>query len=285
MANQESTSHLQAGQFYGQSFNKQQVAGVILSDLLHSHGKQLPQHSHEMGFFCLLLDGAYAEYYRTKTIAYRPMTITWHPPGVSHRDEIGREGGKFFTVEVQHRWLERLREFANVPDIVNDIHGGELVWLAMRLYREHKQAQIGSALAIEGLLLEMLAMATRVKMPVEKRPPVWLARVVDRLRAEFQQTLSTSDLAAEAGVHPVHLAAVFRQFHNQTIGEYQQQLRVHHASQLLGNLELPLTDIAQATGFSDQSHLTRTFKRFSGTTPGAFRALLAAGESISMAHG
>jgi len=284
MADQETNSHLKAGQFYGQSVNKQQVAGVILSELLHPQSKQLPQHSHEMGFFCLLLDGAYAEYYRTKTIAYRPMTITWHPPGISHRDEIGRAGGKFFTVEVQHRWLERLRELANVPDTVNDVHGGELVWLALRLYREHKEAQVGSPLAIEGLLLEMLAMATRLKMPVEKRPPIWLARVVDRLRAEFQQNHSTSDLAAEAGVHPVHLAAVFRQFHNQTIGEYQQQLRVHRASQLLRDAELPLIEIAQTVGFSDQSHLTRVFKRFSGTTPGAFRALLTERKSRTIAR-
>ena len=127
---------------------------------------------------------------------------------------------------------------------------------------------------IEGLLLEMLAMATRLKMPVEKRPPIWLARVVDRLREEYPQNVSTSDLAGEAGVHPVHLAAVFRQFHHQTVGEYQQRLRVHFASQLLSNLELPLIEVAQSAGFSDQSHLTRIFKRFSGMTPGSFRALV-----------
>jgi AraC family transcriptional regulator len=286
MAQQESNSHLKAGQFYGQSVNKLQVSGLILSELLHAEGKRLPQHSHEMAFFCLLLDGAYAEFYRTRTIWYRPMTIVWHPPGISHRDEIGREGGKFFTVEVHHRWLERLREFARGPEVLpndlNDVHGGELVWLALRLYREHKEQQAYSPLVIEGLMLEMLAMAARVKMPVEKRPPAWLTRVVDQLQAEFRQNLSTTDLAAEAGVHPVHLAAVFRQFHNQTIGEYQQQLRVHYASQLLGNLELPLAEVAQAAGFADQSHLTRIFKRFSGTTPGALRALLAAEKNIAV---
>lgn len=277
MAQQNSNttnSHLNPGQFYGRSVVKQQVSGLILSDLVHHEGKLLPHHSHELGFFSLLLDGGYQEFYRTRTIEYAPMTITWHPPGISHRDEIGQKGGKFFTVEVQNSWLDRLREFAAVPESLYDSNGGELVWLAMRLYREHREAQLASPLVIEGLMLEMLAIATRQQMPNEKRPPVWLDRIVERLRAEFQQNLTIGELAAEAGVHPVHLAAVFRQFHHQTVGEYQQKLRVQFAARQLGNLELPLTEIAQAAGFSDQSHLTRIFKRFSGMTPGAFRTAL-----------
>ncbi len=280
MSNQESNSHLKPGQFYGHSVNKQKVSGLILSELVHAEGKLLPLHSHEMGFFSLLLEGAYREFFRTRTIQYRPMTIVWHPPDLTHLDEIGREGGKFFTVEVQHQWLDRLREFATVPDILFDVHGGDLVWLALRMYREHKEAQACSPLVLEGLMLEMLAMATRVRLPNEKTPPAWLARVNDRLHAEFQENLLTSDLASEVGIHPVHLAAVFRQFHHQTIGEYQQRLRVQFASQLLGDFELPLAEVAQSAGFSDQSHLTRLFKRFSGMTPGAFRTLLAVGEHV-----
>lgn len=282
-SNTDRNSHLTPGQFYGRSVIKQQVSGLILSDLVHHEGKLLPAHSHELGFFSLLLDGGYKEFYRTRTINYDPMTITWHPPGISHRDEIGQKGGKFFTVEVQNSWLDRLREFAAVPESLYDCSGGELVWLAMRLYREHHEAQLASPLVIEGVMLEMLAIATRQQMPNEKRPPAWLNRVIEQLHAEFQQNLTTGDLAAEAGVHPVHLAAVFRQFHNQTVGEYQQQLRVQFASKLLVNRELSLSEIAQVAGFSDQSHLTRIFKRFSGMTPGAFRTLLASG-TISASH-
>lgn len=276
MANQDirTNTHLQPGQFYGHSVRKQQVCGVILSELVHAEGKLIPTHSHEMAFFSLLLAGDYREFFRSKTISYRPLTICWHPPDLTHRDEIGREGGKFFTIEVQHAWLERLREFARVPDALHDVRGGELVWLALRLYREHNEAQLAAPLMIEGLLLEMLAIASRLPLPQEKRAPLWLARVLDRLHAEFQQNLTTNELAREAGVHAVHLAAVFRQFQGQTLGEYQQQLRVQYASQLLGKQELSLAEIAQAAGFADQSHLTRTIKRHSGLTPGALRSLL-----------
>ena len=99
----------------------------------------------------------------------------------------------------------------------------------------------------------------------------WLARVVEKLTEEFTENFSTDELATEARVHPVHLAAVFRQFHGETMGEYVQKIRVAHASRLLLDKEIPLSEIAYSTGFSDQSHFTRIFKRFVGVTPGVFR--------------
>jgi AraC family transcriptional regulator len=120
----------------------------------------------------------------------------------------------------------------------------------------------------------MLGYSARLQASAERVAPKWLDRIIDRLDAEFADKFSSEDLADTAGVHPVHLAAVFRRFRGQTIGEYVQQLRISHASRLMIDRELPLADIAFESGFSDQSHLTRMFKRYTGLTPGAFRASL-----------
>jgi AraC family transcriptional regulator len=127
-------------------------------------------------------------------------------------------------------------------------------------------------LIAEGITLEMLAHLTRKRSTGEARAPKWLRRVVERHNDEFTDNISSEELAAEAKVHPVHLASAFRRFYNQTIGEYVQRKRVSHASKLLLDREIPLTEIAYSAGFSDQSHFTRVFKRFTGLTPGAFRS-------------
>ncbi|HKY04166.1 MAG TPA: AraC family transcriptional regulator [Blastocatellia bacterium] len=267
--------YLGPGQAYGRIVNKQLLSGLVLSELRHEGPKKLPAHSHELAFFCLLLDGSYAEQFGRRTVVYKPYTIMFHPPAMTHRDEIGHAGGRFFQVEVQTSWLDRLREYSPIPDPSPELNGGELVWLATRLYREHREPRSCSPLIIEGLVLEMLALTARASGVAERRPPAWLARATELLNEEFSQTVTVNRVAAEVGVHPVHLARVFRQFHHQTIGEYVHRLQVKFVCEQLSNPGQTLAEVALAAGFADQSHFTRVFKQVTGMTPGAFRSALA----------
>jgi AraC family transcriptional regulator len=274
MANKNNRKkNLQGGEFYGTVAEKRSFSSSIITEVVHKQGKSLPQHSHQLAFFSLLLDGSYSESYRRKNFTHRPMTISWHPSGFSHRDEIGQNGGRFFSIEIQPKSLQTLKEYTRIPE---DFHekSTSLVWLACRLYHEFKNWQFCSELVAEGLTLEMLAHSARKEAGLEKAPPKWLNLVLEKLNDEFIETPTTAELAAEAGVHPVHLAAVFRKFQNRTIGEFVQNLRIKKASELLLTSRLPLAEIALLTGFSDQSHFTRIFKRITGTTPGTFRKML-----------
>lgn len=270
--------HLRPGEFYGDVLDRRRCGDFVLSELRHGEGRLLPAHTHELAYFCLLLGGAYREQVGRRVFEYEPFTVMFHPPGLRHRDEVGTPGGRFFNIEIQGGWLERLRECgASVPGPVRDARGGELVWLAARLHREYRAGDASSPLDTEGLVLEMLARAARTAGAEERRPPAWLASAVELLRAEFRESLTVADVAARVGVHPFHLSKVFRRFRRQTIGDYVQRLRVRHAAALLSAGEMSLAEVSMAAGFSDQSHFTRVCRRVTGTTPGALRGALSAG--------
>ena len=74
------------------------------------------------------------------------------------------------------------------------------------------------------------------------------------------------------GVHPVHLARSFRRTYNTTFSGYVRELRVEYARVQLVSTGAPLGDIALASGFYDQSHFCRTFKRETGLSPAEYRA-------------
>ena len=82
------------------------------------------------------------------------------------------------------------------------------------------------------------------------------------------------DLAEDAGVHPVHLARVFREQEGRTPGDYLQQLRIRAACHHLRERDYPLAFIAADCGLTDQSHFTRVFRKFTGNTPAQFRRAL-----------
>jgi AraC-type DNA-binding domain-containing proteins len=265
--------NLQPGQFYGEILRKRQASGLILSELKHDAPRKLPSHSHELAYFCLLLNGNYWEQLGSRRVTYKPLTVMFHPAAMTHIDEIGTAGGRFFSVEIKKEWIERVRECIGATDLDSSLHEGDLAWLATRLYREHKQMDACSMLTVEGLVLEMLAIVGRVRNS-ERNKPRWLSRVVDLLHAEYRNNLKVQDIANEIGVHPFHLSRVFRTVHRETIGEYVQKLRVKYACEQLAMAENDLATVALSAGFADQSHFTRVFKSVTGTTPGAYRQIV-----------
>lgn len=265
--------NLQPGHFYGEITRKREASGLIFSELKHESPRKLPTHSHELAYFCLLLNGNYWEQFGRKRITYKPLTVMFHPPATTHIDEIGPAGGRFFSVEVKTEWMDRLRECLGRVDLDASLHEGDLAWLAMRLYREHKEADACSVLTMEGLVLEMLATVGRLKDIREQHRPRWLANAIDLLNAEFRSSLKVQDIANEVGVHPFHLSRVFRTVHRQTIGEYVHKLRVAYACKLLEKPDCDLANVALSAGFADQSHFTKVFKNVTGMTPGVFRQI------------
>src|SRR5262249_10281092 len=157
-----------------------------------------------------------------------------------------------FNVELNAAWSQRLHECAPLLRNPTDAHGGSAAFLALRLHREFRLRDAVSALAIEGLVLAILAELARLAAP--PRLPPWLGRARALLHDRFQENLGLAEIAAAVGVHPVYLASTFRRHFGQTIGDYQRQLRVEFACNQLATGRAPLVEIALAAGFADQSH-------------------------------
>jgi AraC family transcriptional regulator len=111
----------------------------------------------------------------------------------------------------------------------------------------------------------------RVKT-AENTSPRWLERTRELLHAHFTEDMTLKRIAGAVGTHPVHLARVFRQYHGCTIGEYVRRLRIESACRELALTDAPLSQIALALGFYDQSHFSRTFKKLVGLTPTVYQA-------------
>jgi AraC family transcriptional regulator len=264
------STQLADGQFYGAINGAARCSGLVFSEVVHNHAVRVPEHSHRLAYFALVLDGHYEEGQKNRLVPYGPYNLIFNPTGVEHEGMIGSKGSKFFTVELGDHWLRPL-ENESLHYCYSDMNGGRLLWLAMRLRQEYAANHLAEPLAAECLVWEMLGEITRWNHDSAPQRPVWWRRLEDTIRSSFREKLSFSAIAHDLGIHPVHLARTCRRVENRTLGEYVQSLRVRYSCERLKDRDTPLAELAFDAGFSDQSHFTRIFRRFVGITPARYR--------------
>ena len=215
----------------------------------------------------------YEESAHGEKIVFSPQTIVYRPAHASHWDTVGDGGALFFIVELGPAWQAAIEAQGAPRTRISDISGGDTVWLATRLHGLFRERDPESALAVESLLYELCGHVDTMRRDLDAEP-AWCTRVAERVGAEFAAHVDLRALAADAAVHPAHLTRVYRRFRGRSIGEEVAALRVQHACRLLAGDGAPLTDVAAACGFADQSHLTRVFSAHTGTTPARYRKRL-----------
>lgn len=264
---------LKAGQFYGETAQALMTKDFRFTEKSYSHLAKLPYHAHELSHFCLVLAGGYREKIGAAFYQREPSALVFYPPDVSHAEEHFTEG-RHFLVEIDSGGLERVREYGARLNEPVALAGDASLWLAARMYREFRERDGFSGLALECLSNELLIAASRQRpQPSERQPPRWMRQVKEYLHESFTIPPSLGELAKSAGIHPTHLTRVFRQFERCTIGDYVRRVRIEQACRKILASNDSLVEIALETGFADQTHFTRSFKRVTGMTPTEFRRI------------
>ena len=98
-----------------------------------------------------------------------------------------------------------------------------------------------------------------------------MRKVAAFIAENYAKKLQLSELAAIAGMSESRFKHVFARTFATTPGRYVTTIRLNAARRLLEETDDLLADIATATGFFDQSHMTRAFKAIRDVTPGEYR--------------
>jgi AraC family transcriptional regulator len=98
-----------------------------------------------------------------------------------------------------------------------------------------------------------------------------LLRAIIYIHTHLAEPVSIDDIATAAGVKANYFTRLFKRLAGVPPRRYLTEARFERAKELLRGSEKTLTQIAEETGFADQSHLTTTFQRLAGMTASDFR--------------
>jgi AraC family transcriptional regulator len=248
--------------------------GFLVTDAGFPPLTRLAPHVHERATLAVMLEGSFDLSITNRVYPCEPGCVVTEPAEERHGNALGNAGAHVLVVQPDPTALDRLGPCGRMFEDVRYAARGSVSGVAWRIVRELRSPDSATPLEVEGLVLEMLALASRQGQGERRarQAPPWLARTRELLHASFRRPPPIDELAREAGVHPDYLARAFRVRFGVPVGTYVRRLRLEWAAARLAGTEEPIAQIALDAGFADQSHFTRAFKRYAGLTPGEYRS-------------
>ena len=105
-------------------------------------------------------------------------------------------------------------------------------------------------------------------------PNARLKRVQEYIEANLDQEVALSQMAAIAGMSSHYFAELFKQSVRLSPHQYVLRRRIERARKLLHDPNMRILEAGVRSGFSDQSHFTKIFRRMVGVTPSEYRSTL-----------
>ncbi|WIM09373.1 AraC family transcriptional regulator [Enhydrobacter sp.] len=234
-------------------------------------------HRHETYGVGLTLSGAQSFHYRGALRTSRAGQVMVLHPDETHDGHAGvPDGFAYRMLYVEPAAVGRALAGAAVPyvpDVVADDAGMALI-LREAFTDFPRPLEPLAVDAIVARLAELLA--ARSDAPPPPRKTATARRAVERARdfliAEAPRIVASEELESVTGLDRFALARHFRAAYATSPHRFQVGRRLARAQTLIARGQ-PLSEVAAATGFADQSHLTRHFSSRFGLTPGRWAAL------------
>ena len=239
------------------------------------------RHSHSGYSIGIIESGVGGNYYQGNTYLAPPKSIVLMNPEEAHTGYSAEELP--LSYRMLYPSIDLVRQIASeakitgTPCFKNAVVQNKFIARKI-LYLHEVLEKSSNQLKRESLLIEVfLAIlsnyadikTTSIRSNKEHRA---IGLVREYLQDNFSSNVSLEQLVKITNLHPSYLIRIFRQSVGMPPHAYLNQIRMRKAKEFL-HKGMPITDTAITVGMSDQSHLTRQFKRIYGITPGNYRQM------------
>ncbi len=263
---------LSKGIYYGSKKSELHINGIILSE----YNYDIPRtdwHFHENPYFMYLLQGNLYDYNKKRKTNCPNGSLLLHNWQEQHCNEKESQFARGFHIEFERKWFEDKKLNIELWEGSQLIINPRLYHLIGKLYYEFKTQDEYSELAIELLLLQLCENTQEIQSQSLIYEPSWVKDLKELLH-DAHEKISLKSLSEQLGVHPVHISRAIPKYLSVNLGEYLRQAKIKQSLNFLIDNKYSLTEVAYKSGFSDQSHFTKTFKSYFGMTPKVYERML-----------
>jgi AraC family transcriptional regulator len=257
------------GEFLGREITRRSAPGFIVTFRRSGSGQiDAKPHCHSTPHLLLPLDRGYwseADGFDES----HPSQLIYTPADTCHRDSMVHFGGRYLSISVDAPIIE-----STVPRLSHPVALSRPI--AARVahcvaWRTVKRDL--TDLFLEEACLTLVGELHRSERSRDYACPPWLRQVIEIVHGRGDSLPSISTIGEMIGIHPVHITRVFRLRYGIPLSKYILSIRVQHAMAALRSGKTTVGMVAANNGFTDQSHLCKSFKAILGITPSGYQAL------------
>ncbi|MEU8468750.1 AraC family transcriptional regulator [Streptomyces sp. NPDC029006] len=248
------------------------VPGV--TEVFHAHFTEYayPMHVHDAWTLLIVDDGAVRYDLERQEHGTPHDTVSLLPPHVPHNGSPATPGGfrkRVVYLDSSRFGDEFIGAAVDGPDLRDPVLRLRVGQLHAALARPGDELEAESRLTLVGERLRD-HLRHRADEPRRHRDPVLARRLRELLDARVVDGIPLAEAARLLHAHPAHLVRAFSGAYGIPPHQYLMSRRIGRARRLLLDGLAP-GEVAPVTGFHDQAHLTRHFRRLVGVTPGRYR--------------
>jgi AraC-like DNA-binding protein len=259
---------LSSGNYFGTEQQYNDDALFKLNITQYQPFDDIHEHYHENAYLSLLINGHYQEASKAEKNVINPGEILFRPAGYHHANHFMGAGGRCLNIELKKELLSNYELASLIPKTALTYKAGTFEYLYRVMYSFANNIDVTLS---DEYIFNWLTESASYKIPVRL---LWLPRVKEILENEFESHHTINSIADRVFVHPIYLARAFKEREGLTIGEYQLKMRVKKAMELLFTTNMPVTEIAYLAGFTDATHLIKSFRLYYQISPAKFRLTL-----------
>lgn len=161
---------------------------------------------------------------------------------------------------------QNIRDDRQLLELGITIYDGLYTWAKDLYAQKHTQAPV------EQLLIQVFQQY--LHQSKHKKTPVWAKELKNMIQdqVDTNMVISLQQASEDLEINPSYLSREFsKHFDDLSFGDYIRKMRIDKALNFMHTSAYSLTEIAYLTGFSDQSHFTRIFKKQMGMTPSDYK--------------
>jgi AraC-like DNA-binding protein len=247
------------------------IPGVV--EVFHAHFTEYayPMHVHEAWTLLIVDDGAVRYDLERHEHGTPHDTVSLLPPHVPHNGSPATPQGfrkRVLYLDGSVLGDDLIGPAVDGPDLRDPVLRRRVGQLHTALARPGDELEAASRLTLIGERLRT-QLRPRVAVSAPRRDPALARRLRELLDERVVEGLGLEEAARLLHAHPAHLVRAFSSAYGIAPHQYLMSRRVDRARRLLLDGRPP-GEVASRTGFFDQSHLTRHFRKLVGSTPGRY---------------